>query len=534
MNSPVEQHVQPLNQAAILPWIDELCALARTAPWAPLMDFDGVDALDVLLSPMYVAALKAARNEPEGAQTRSVGLFDEIRRWGYRGKMALRNRAAARRSAQPGPADVVLWSRDITHTVIFDPVARALREQGRTARLLACQSTIFRQLATRDPSSVFARAAWPTTLRRARRDGERRAKELARVSRWGTAQFSGPRDVESAVRHTVVSLLPLVSEAIANAQAALDAFGARLLVVGNDLTLEGRAGCRAAELRGVPTATFMHGNITGDPLQARHCVDQLLVYGNIHRDELVDHGISPKRIVVCGAPSLDHRPRQSGRMNAELRERLGLQPGEPWILVATSGPGHRISLAHHRAVIEELSRLGAAMPTTPVVVKLHRKDRPEHYQQALQNATGRKMIVVSENTPGYPADIYEWLNGCPVVLTGASTVAVEAMLMDVPVVTMDFEGEIRGVDFIDAAATTHVETGEALIQAVSEILAGRAPSAAARSHVQAYLNESFCALDGRSASRGAKSLAELMEQQPSGFGDRKPVAPPSISRPHET
>jgi hypothetical protein len=512
MNSSVEQHTEPLDQTAILSWIDEFHLSARSAPWAPLMDLDGVDALDVLLSPIYVAVLKTLRNETDARQPSSAGWISRARSLASRGKLAIRNAAAARRSAQPGPADVVLWSRDITHTVIFDPVARALREQGRTARLLACQSTIFDGLTSRDASSVFMRAAWPRKLRQAHRDGLQRAKELTRFGRWTVPRFSAAHDVEPAVRRTVIGLLPLVSEAVANSRAALETLGARLMVVGNDLTLEGRAGCRVARQRGIPTATFMHGNITGDPMHTRHCVDRILVFGNIHRDELARCGFPRERIVVCGAPSMDNRPQQTGRLNAELRERLGLQPGKPWILVATSGPGHRISLAHHHIVIQELAKLSAAVPAVPVVVKLHRKDRPEYYQAALQNDAARSMIVVSENTPGYPTDIFQWLSGCPVVLTGASTVAVEAMLMDVPVVTMDFHDEIHGVDFIDAGATTHVRSGEALVEAVAEILAGHAPSLEARSRVRAYLEESFCALDGRSASRAAQSLVEQIEQ----------------------
>ncbi len=512
MSSPVKQQAEPLNQAAILAWIDELRESARAAPWAPLVDFDGVDAMDVLLSPIYVAALNAVRNQTDDRQTKTSGLLPRARNWAYQAKVALRDRAAARRSAQPGPADVLLWSRDITHTVIFDPVVRALREQGQSARMLACQASIFEQLAARDANSVFTRGAWPGALRRARLDGERRATEIARFGRWTVPRIAGDLDLEPVVRNTVIELLPLVSEAIANAHAALDAFGVRLLVAGNDLTLEGRAGCRVARLRGIPTAMFMHGSITGDPLQSLHCVDRILVYGNVHRDELTQRGFPQDRIVVCGAPSLDNRPRQTGRVNAQLRERLGLQPGDPWVLVTTSGPGHRISFAHHQLVIENLARLSAAMPTTPVVVKLHRKDRAEHYQQALQNSAGRKLIVVGENMPGYPNDIFEWLAGCPVVLTGASAVAVEAMLMDVPVVTMDFHDEVHGVDFIDAGATAHVRTGEALIEAVAEILAGQAPAAEAQSRVRAYLEESFCALDGGSASRGARSLVEQIQQ----------------------
>jgi hypothetical protein len=335
---------------------------------------------------------------------------------------------------------------------------------------------------------------------------------LSRHGRWTIPPIAGDRDLEPVVRRTVIELLPLVSEAIANAHAALDAFGARLLVVGNDLTTEGRAGCRVARLRGIPTAMFMHGTIAGDPLQSMHVADRILVYGNVHRDELAQRGFPQDHIVVCGAPSLDNRPRQTGQVNAQLRDRLGLQAGDPWILVTTSGPGHRISMAHHKLVIEHLARLSAAVPTTPVVVKLHRKDHIEHYQQALHNSAGRKLIVVGVNTPGYPRDIFEWLDGCPVVLTGASAVAVEAMLMDVPVVTMDFRKEVLGVDFIDAGATTHVRTGEALVEAVTEILAGHAPSAEAQARVRAYLEESFCALDGRSASRAAGSLIEQIQQ----------------------
>ena len=113
-----------------------------------------------------------------------------------------------------------------------------------------------------------------------------------------------------------------------------------------------------------------------------------------------------------------------------------------------------------------------------------------------------------DNTAGYPSDIFQWLDGCPVVLTGASTVAVEAMLMDVPVVTMDFCDEIHGVDFIDAGATMHVRTGNALVEAVGQVLAGRAPDEQAQARVRTYLEASFCALDGRSASRGARALVE--------------------------
>ena len=110
------------------------------------------------------------------------------------------------------------------------------------------------------------------------------------------------------------------------------------------------------------------------------------------------------------------------------------------------------------------------MPEVPIVIKLHRKDRLHYYQEGLRDCGSSNLYVVSHDAYGFPQSIFEWLQGCRIVLTGASTVALEAMVMDVPVITMDFCNEIHDVDFIDAGATIHVRTEEALEEAVREIM----------------------------------------------------------------
>ncbi len=98
------------------------------------------------------------------------------------------------------------------------------------------------------------------------------------------------------------------------------------------------------------------------------------------------------------------------------------------------------------------------------------------------------------------------------VLTGASAVAVEAMLMEVPVVSMDFCDEIHEVDFIDAQATRHVTTLESLVEAVRP-LSIRQSLPDYQAQVDAYLQSAFYALDGQSSARGARCLLNLI---PSG------------------
>lgn len=500
-----------VDARAILEWIDRLRCASVGAPEHEVLDFDGIDALDVLLSPIYLAALNALRRQPRAAGS-SVpdSLVSKARQSIYRLRVGFRNRQAVKRSAPGEPVDVLLWTRDITHTVILHPVAKALSAGGTRCALLACQPNTFEQARDLGAHAMFARALWPGELLDARREGERRAQDFAKLS-WSVPTFPGRPEIRltEPVGKAIVDSLPLVSESIANARLALDRLRVKVLVVGNDLTLEGRAGCLVAARQGVPTAMFMHGSISADPMQGRHLADRVLVYGATHRQELVQQGIAAQRIVVCGAPNLDERPRQTGTTHPLLQARLGLKPGDPWLLVATSGPGHRISHQHHQEVIQALVRLCLAFPTLPVVVKLHRKDRLEYYRQGLEQCKAARLVVVADGARDFPQGIFQWLQGCRAVLTGASAVAVEAMLMEVPVITMDFRDEVHDVDFIDARATEHVRTVDGLIRAVRTLLEG-GPAPARTAQVDAYLQTAFFALDGQSAKRGAQALRRLM------------------------
>jgi len=511
----VTTSIQPATEASqpgtILEWMAALRAAVRDSELHAALDFDGIDALEVLLSPIYLAVLNTVRKGGATQQAVPQAILSAARLHLYRLKNAWRERQAAKLSAKGEPVDILLWSRDVTHSVILHPVAEAVRAAGASCSLMACQANTYYGLVERDRKTLYARALWPNELLAAHADGVRRAQEVAALRDWPMPGFPGnPQlDLKSVLRHVLVEQLPVVSEAIANARAALDQLQPKVLVVGNDLTLEGRAGCLVAAQRGVPTAMFMHGSISADLMQAEHVAGRLLVYGNTHRQELIQLGVAEKRVVVCGAPNLDRRPLQHGGIHPELQNHLGLRPNDAWVLVATSGPGHRISHEHHNTVISNLVELCLAFPTLPVVVKLHRKDRLEYYQQGLKDCEAARLVIVAEGAHSFPRSIFDWLQGCSMVLTGASAVAVEAMLMNVPVITMDFRNEIHHVDFIDAQATTHVRSSAELIDAVRSLLERR-PSPDRQKHVEHYLGEAFFALDGKSSARGAQALIELI------------------------
>jgi hypothetical protein len=514
-NSVAPTSGESIRHEAIIDWLEGVKACVAESSSAELLDMDGVDAIDALTSELYLTTLGTLRSGPASMPTWTSTAYEAARHLAYRIKRRLIEAAARQHSAPPREADILFWPRDVTHTKVLAPVGYALGMLGVSSQFLACQPSSVDRIWEQGIAPIYTLSTWPARVRQARRNGARRARRLARSRPWRLPDLgSVPGDyLEPSVRSVVVRSMPIVAEAVANAREALRRVRPRVLVVGNDLTLEGCVGCRVAAQSGVSTAVFMHGTITGIPMQAHHPANLIYVYGDAHRLELLERGISDARIVVCGNPSMDSRSRLRGKTHPQLKARLGLRDDTPWILVATSGPGHRVSHAHHATLITNLSELARAFPKVPVVIKLHRKDRLEYYASILKASGDLPLHIIPHDVAGFPSDIFDWLQGCSMILTGASTTAIEAMALDIPVITMDYCNELYSIDFIDAGATLHVTDASGLVDAVKKILStGRLPTNVQQRAME-FLKGTYFALDGKSSQRAAESLRHLATRE---------------------
>ena len=503
---------EAVARSSVIDWIENLRPQIENSDWGDILNLDGISAVDVLVSPIYLSMLELLRRGSSAGPT-SVGRLKRIRQLAYLVKVACAAVIARTRSAQPTQVDALFWPRDITHIQGQMPVASVMAQSGKRIAFFACQPRIQHQLERQGFSVVSPFRAWPMRLRAAHRDGSQRARALRRAPASPMCSVAGT-DLDGtlladALRANLVKYLPLACEAVANARAALERFDPGMLVVGNDLTFEGRAGALAARQVGIPTAVLMHGSFAVNDIQRLHVADKILVYGETYRDSLLNEGIADSRIEVTGAPYLDAIPPQQGSVNQVIQRRLGIASDAPVILVATSGPGHVVSMQHHQFVIEQIAKLSARLPDLTFLIKLHRKDRIDHYRPILAKVPYSKLHIVPHGERGYPHSIFDWLQGCRMLLTGSSTVALEAMIQNVPVVTMDFAGEISGVEFIEAGATVHVTTPAELELAVRNLVRTPQDYHQTRRNAQAYIKSAFLAVDGHSAERAAQAVAKM-------------------------
>lgn len=484
------------TQDQALTWVTKTVGQLREA-WDSGLE---VDAWEAMRSPLFVKALERHRGSPARLPLRAR-LRQKIR--GLVGPRRGSSASGIRGQGDVRRADVVFWPTEISHVRCQLPVAAAMSRLGSSSLFLASKPSVMSALVAGGAEPLDTGAAWGQALDAARATAVRRAR-LLRKQLPPVLPSHGDRSLAD-VTGAALDLLPAVAEAVTVADNAFAECGARVLVVGNDLTLEGRSASLLARTRGVPTACLMHGAVSGSPLQAHHLTDRFLAYGNASRDILVGLGFPEARIAVVGAPHVA-AARPAADTHPAIRRLLDLAPGAPWVLVATSGPGHSVSEASHQRLVRALAAIASRHPELKLLAKLHRKDRESYYVEATREAKG--LAWVPAGTPGVPDDIADWLPGCSLLVTGASTAAVDALLWGVPVMTVDFDGDLGAADFIEAGTTLHVRDEAGLERELAKGFPRgyrRPPLEAAR----LYLENSFAARGSQAAERAAAALVGL-------------------------
>jgi predicted glycosyltransferase len=507
-----------MNDHTIIAWIEQIVPRLRDSHWSPALEINGVDILESLRSPLYNALLNLSRRQTNQSvvttsRLKIPGFIREgrcplfIQSW-------LDEQQGKRISGDPYQTQIIFWPREPTHVKAQIPVAEALGQLGVSYQFVACRPRIVDSLQTLGFQTVFTRAAWPRLVTETRQETKHLLRCLAGDPEIKLHGFPAPVTSErifNTIRQMLWDLAPLVTETAAVATALIEQFAPDVFVVGNDITLEGRSCCFVANKFGIPTVSLMHGMVAG-ALHHYHIVDKMLVYGLKDKRYLMACGMSNSRVVVTGAPYLDSLPQQRGDIHPNIQVKLNIASNQPMILVATSGPGNSISHKHHLATIENIMRLSSRLTDVLLVARLHRKDRLIYYEQIQRRIPESRLVIIPNGEPGFPSDIFDWLQGCALVLTGASTVAVEAMLMGVPVISMDFADELRQIDFIDAQAVLKAMSLDELEMMIQRVLNNPSQIANTLARMRTYIADAFYAMDGKSSLRCAHEIKELIAQ----------------------
>jgi hypothetical protein len=237
-------------------------------------------------------------------------------------------------------------------------------------------------------------------------------------------------------------------------------------------------------------------------------------------------------VLVAGAPQWDVYFRSTGASREAFFSRIGADPSRKLITLSTTP---RELYPHHDHVVRVLIRAmtGGAWPwPAQVLVRLHPRDDMSAYAefQGVPHLIIEKPFRATRTTSGDGLSIdvtaenqqhlADTMRHSDVVLNVASTLAVEAAIVDTPVVNISFDGEqpsewVRSarryyrfthyVDITRQGAVRVAENPAELVEYIGRYLDDPSLDRAGRRRVTL---EQCRFLDGRSAERVAAFVAD--------------------------
>lgn len=272
-------------------------------------------------------------------------------------------------------------------------------------------------------------------------------------------------------------------------------------------------------------------NFTNKLIPVRRA-DRLVVWNDIMKQQAVDlHGYTPGQVRVAGPPHWDRYFRPGPVISRDaFFAKIGADPSRRLITLMTTG---KTLYDHYPRVVRvllaaiESGRWGPAQ----LLVRLHPRDDLDRYDEfrgtphlivekpfkkTVKSGDGLDVDITADNQQ----HLADTLRHSDVVVTVASTIAIEASIFDTPVIDVSFDGETP-VEFAKSARRyyrfTHyanvtrrgaapvAETPEALIEHVGRYLADRSLDRDGRRRV---VQDQVQFTDGKSSERLVRFVVE--------------------------
>ncbi|MCC6173781.1 MAG: CDP-glycerol glycerophosphotransferase family protein [Chloroflexi bacterium] len=231
------------------------------------------------------------------------------------------------------------------------------------------------------------------------------------------------------------------------------------------------------------------------------------VMGDAFGEQYVAQGVRGKQIVATGHPTHDavfRRAQALGPADRQaIRQHFGIDEASTVVLYATQPVlWRRVMTAE--ALERNVCAMAAAVhadPSRRLVVKLHPRERLEQY--AFCQRLDPPVTVIPQ------AEMPDLIAACDLFVSSSSSTVLLAMMLDRPIVTVNFDDVPHFDVFESIGGTLHVRTYEEFSQAVEQALTS--PAARERlDQARARVLARYTRFDGQAAERIAALLADAL------------------------
>ena len=234
----------------------------------------------------------------------------------------------------------------------------------------------------------------------------------------------------------------------------------------------------------------------------------IAVLSQFEKDMYVSLGVPPEKIFITGQPRFDIIWQKQSNPNGQIIAELGV-PEEKGIIVLATQPfvEPRIWTEQQREqLVQAAVSAVKEFPDKQLVIKLHPDESIEKYRKILTNIGEDKAIICRD------VNLYELLNAGELLMTGDSTVGLEAMLLDKPVIVVNFTGRPCVMGYAESGAAIGVYKEEGLAPAIGKALYDPLVRKELKQNREGFINKHVYKPDGQASKRVAKLIIQLIEK----------------------
>jgi CDP-Glycerol:Poly(glycerophosphate) glycerophosphotransferase len=273
---------------------------------------------------------------------------------------------------------------------------------------------------------------------------------------------------------------------------------------------------KVCKINCIPTLVIQHGVTAGDmngfhvmPIEA----DKQAVWGIISKEWAIQRGKPPETQVITGNPRYDSIVTMKSKEKNQLKvyDQLGLNRQKGIVVIATSWYAGVSSCYTPEDVEDFISKTLEAMkdfPEKQVVVKLH----PGYYETYKEITLEISNELKMDNVFITRHFLWELLDICDLLITHSSTVGLEAMLFNKPVVTF-YSKEISSlVPYANTASVIKVHEASELVSAIRNALYNKKLQMALEEARRRFIYEYTYTQDGKSSQRVADLIESMIKE----------------------
>lgn len=362
---------------------------------------------------------------------------------------------------------------------------------------------------------LLARHGWASTIpsdhvldtrrsavRRAQRHLRRVANRLLQQPELGILFRNRKVDLAPVARPISQTLLkvrlPMAIPVLEGLRTIIQRQHPQIILTVPDRQWRAKAVIELGRRAGISSLTIQAAVISKHPRYDTIFADRSAIAGDLSRRLWEEQGIPAEKLVITGAPRFDAKCHLEPDAPERVRAALGVPLDKPIITFATQ-PLFPVVIEQN---VRHIVRAAEHFPDHKLVFKVHPREDPAHYRKLLAKLNADGVLVVQK------VDLNALLKASGLVVTGFSTVALEAMIFERPVLIVNLTGEPDPVDYVSSGAALGAYTPEDIVKQMERLLTDPKANAMLVENRRRYLTDQLYKVDGRATQR----VAELVQQ----------------------